>query len=280
LISNIKNRFLYFEILRTLLVWIIIFVIIFPALWLLIISVQHQRDLFIKVPNFIPKDITFKNYLRVISEKGFLKIVWNSCIVSGFTVLMLLGFGCPAAYAFARFSFRYKKEFLFILLASQLFPAMVFIIPYYMIFLRINLVGKHISLIIVNFVFTLPFVIWLLRSFFMGIPKELEEAAMIDGCSFMQVIMKITLPLAFPGLLVTAIFGFIYSWGEFLFALVLTNSNSATLPVKIQSYIGLVAVDYTALFVTGVLTTLPVALAALSMQKFLVKGMSEGGLKG
>ena len=280
MISNIKNRFSYFEILRTLLVWVVVFVTLFPVLWLLISSVQQEKYLFSKVPSFIPVNITFKNYLQVISDKSFLKAMGNSCIISGFTVLLLLGFGCPAAYAFARFSFRYKKGFLFILLASQLFPAMVFIIPYYMIFLRINLIGKHISLVIVNFVFILPFVIWLLRGFFMGVPEALEESARIDGCSFMQVIMKITLPLILPGLLVTAIFGFIISWSEFLFALVLTNSNSATLPVKIQGYLGQIIIDFPHLFVAGVLTTIPVLLAALSMQKYLVKGMTAGGLKG
>jgi len=277
---NIKNQFKYFKIIKVILIWSIIFIILFPILWLIISSLQSERDLFRKIPSFIPTHIIFKNYLRVLADKSFVRAMTNSCIISGFTVLLTLSFAFAPAYAFSRFSFRFKSGFMLILLASQFFPAMTFVIPYYFIFLRTHLLGTHIGLIFINFVFMSPFSIWILRSFFLAIPQEIEEAAMLDGCSFIQMLLKIVLPLVTPGILVTAMFVFISSWSQFLFALVLTNSDSVTLPVRISGYLGQTIIDYSSLFAAGVLTTIPALIAALSIQKYLVSGMTAGGVKG
>jgi len=280
LFINIKNRVKFFKIIRVILIWFMIFVISFPILWLIISSLQVERNLFSKIPIFIPKLITFENYFHVLADKSFVRAMQNSIIISGFLVLLILSFSFAPAYAFGRFSFQFKKLFLLIILASQLFPAMIFAIPYYFIFLRTKLLGTHLALIIINFVFILPFSIWILRGFFLAIPKECEEAAVIDGCSFIQMLLKITLPLVAPGMLVTGIFVFINSWSQFLFALILTNSSSATLPVRISGYLGQVVIDYSSLFAAGVLTTIPVLIAALSIQKYLVRGITAGGVKG
>lgn len=265
---------------RMLLAWVVTAAIVFPVFWLIVSSLQVERELFSIPPTLIPRHPTLHNYLSILSDPNFLIAGRNSIIVTLASVAVLIVFASPAAYAFARFSFPWKPVLLFVILSSQLLPGMVLVIPYYLMFLKIGLVGTHLSLISINFVFTLPFVIWLLRGFFLAVPKELEEAGVIDGCSRLGVLARITMPLVLPGILVTAVFAFILTWSEFLFALVLTNSNSVTLPVRISGYLGVSSIDFPSLFCAGVLTTLPVLIAALFMQRYLVKGVTAGGLKG
>ncbi len=258
---------------------ILMIFILFPVLWLLLSSVKLPLDLFSNPPKIWPSEWTIKYYIQLLKEKSFTAAMLNSFIVSGFTTAISLSIGSLGAYAFARFQFPRKNAFFLTVLASQMLPHMALLIPLFMIMRITGLLYTHQGLILTYISFSLPYVVWMFRAFIISIPYEIEEAAKLDGCTRLQIIRKIVLPLSMGGLVTTGIFVFMGAWNEFLFASAMTNMNIKTLSVRMAEFIGEDRVAYEIMFPAGIVGSLPVLLLVLFFQKFIVRGLTDGGVK-
>jgi len=223
---------------RYLVIILITLVIIFPIIWLVSTSFKNPVDIFAIPPIFIPPNPSIDHYATLFFEAEILKYILNSLIVASITTLVSLLSGTLTAYSLARFRFPFNLNYhlSFWVLSTRMFPPIVTIIPLFALMRFFNLVNTRIGLILAYAAFNLPFVVWMMRGFFMEIPKELEEATMVDGDSRMSAFRRIILPVAKPGLVATAVFTMILSWNEFLFALILSQTRAAaTLPIGIAS---------------------------------------------
>jgi len=260
---------------------------LFPIYWLISISLKKSVEAFAIPPKwvFIP---TLSNYKEVIFGGGLRRVVGgelmhdilNSAIVTASTVGLATLIGSPAAYSFARFTFGGKDALSFWILSLLMMPAIVALIPFRLTINRLNLYDTHLALIIVNMSFILPFFIWMMKGFFQQIPQELEEAAMMDGCSRMGAFRKIAMPLSAPGLAATIILCAIFSWNEFLFALGLTGKYAKTGPVSVLAFIGLEEMIWGKLCAGGVLITVPPLIFAFLAHKYVIRGLTFGAIKG
>ena len=260
-----------------------------PLAWLVISSISTRSELLSVPPHWIPQEITLENYRNIfISGPGtpdahrvFRKALGNSLIISTAVTAISVFLGTLAAYAFARVDFKGRNSGLFAILGTRMLPAISIIIPLYMIANKFGLINTRIILIVLYLSFTLPFVIWIMVSFFKTIPRELEDAAFIDGCSRIETLWRIILPISGPGLASTIIFAFLLSWDEFFFALLFTSTDVAkTVPVAIAEFTGRYAVDYGAMTTGGVLAAIPPVLLALIFQRYIVSGLTSGAVKG
>lgn len=259
---------------------------LFPFLWLISTSLKGiDENIFSYPPTFIPTDFTFNNYIGVWGKVDFLKYFFNSFIVAFFTVVMNLLFSSMAAYPLARMEFNGKKITFFAILATIMIPFQAIMLPIYLIILKLNLVDT-ISPINGYLGLILPFAvsafgIFLMRQAFITIPKELEEAAIIDGCNSVQIFFKVLLPLVKPTLTVLAIFTFIGSWGEFLWpSIVLTEEKMFTLPVGINNLQGIFSANWRYIAAGSIISIIPIIIFFLSLQKYFVSGENEGAIKG
>lgn len=281
--KKIKRVFLYIVVL------IIIFGVVAPYIWLVISSVSTEAEL-LRVPlKWFPETPNFRGYKEIIfggkfatrTALDFKKAVLNSFIVALSVTILCMVSGSISAYSFSRF--RYKTlNFAFLsILAAQMLPPIVIAIPMYMIFLRIGILDNYITLIIVYSSFALPLATWFMKGFFDTIPEDIEEAAMVDGCSRIRSLVQIVLPLSSPGIASTSIFVFIISWNEFFFAFLYTSTlTSKTLPVLVGEFASKIGVDYVMMSTAGVLASLPPIILALLFQKYIIKGLTSGGVKG
>lgn len=260
-----------------------------PFYWLIISSVSTMSELLCTPPHWIPKHPTFDNYLNIFfpktgvvkAAKIFMYTVRNSLIVAGGVTVISLILGSLAAYAFVRLVFPMRKQILISILATRMLPAISTMIPLYIIVTKFNLIDTKISLIILYFTFTIPYVIWIMTGFFRTIPSELEDAARIDGCSRLGSFLRVILPLSAPGLVATTVIAFMLAWDEFFFALIFTNTpNAKTVPVAITEFAGRHLIDYGAMCTGGVLASIPPVLLALIFYRFIVRGLTAGAVKG
>ena len=217
-------------------------------------------------------------YVILFSGKAMVALR-NSSIISSSSVIIGIVVGLPAAYALARSRFKARKHVNFWILSMRMAPPFAFIVPYYLTFRFINLLDTHFALIIINMTFTLPFTIWMLESVISDLPEEIEEAALIDGCSRIGIIQKIVVPLIAPSIAATAILSFIFCWNEFFFANILTGSSTQTVPVMLTSLIGLMGVDWVQMSAAGIIAIIPTIILTLIAQKYLVQGLTLGAVK-
>jgi multiple sugar transport system permease protein len=203
----------------------------------------------------------------------------NSLIVSSTTVLIGLLIGFPAAYTLARIRFRAREQVNFFVLSMRMAPAFAFLVPYYLTFRFLHLLDSYLALILINLTFTLPFAIWMLQSVITEMPVELEEAAMVDGCTQASVMWRIVAPLMAPSIAATAILSFVFCWNEFFFAYVLSGTNTRTMPVMLTSLIGLMGVDWVKMSAASTISIMPTIILALLAQRFLVRGLTMGAVK-
>jgi multiple sugar transport system permease protein len=253
--------------------------VLLPIVWLLLSSVKQDVELLSKPPTFLPKQLTLENYVNLFLNEKVVHTLKNSLIVSLFTTLISLVIGIFGAYAFARFRFRGRNALYLSILGTQMLPAMAILIPLFVLLRVTGLLYTFQGLITSYVAFSLPYVIWMYHAFLQSLPHEIEEAARIDGCSRLQIIYKIVIPLSASGLSATGIFVFIGAWNEFLLALALTQSGTRTLPVQIAEFIVQDRVQYEILFPTSIISCLPVLLVVLFFQKYIVKGLTEGAVK-
>ena len=250
-----------------------------PIVYIIITSFKEPELTFAIPPvwNFTP---TLKNYEEVLSSTDFGKYFMNSVVVALATTGIALALGTLAAYGFSRFRFRGHFWLRMSSLIPQMLPPIAIVVPLYVLFSRLDWIDTRQSLIVSYLTFTIPFSIWMMIGFFDDVPVELEEAAMIDGCSRFGTLFRVSLPLAVPGLAATAILAFLYCWNEFLYAVILTGRNARTLPVIITSFMTNRSVLWGRIAASGSLVLIPVLIFALLAQRYLIRGLAKGAVKG
>lgn len=259
---------------------------VFPFIWLISTSLKgNAENIFAYPPQIIPHDFTFQNYVGVWKRVNFIAYFFNSMIVAGFTVILNLLLSALAAYPLARMHFFGKKFAFFAVLATIMVPFQAIMLPVYLITLKLHLVDS-----VNNFMgylgLVMPFAvsafgIFLMRQAFLTIPKEMEEAAIVDGCNVFQIFFKVLLPMVKPSLAVLAIFTFIGSWGEFLWpSIVLTKESMYTLPVGVNNLQGMFSSNWRFIAAGSILATIPIVIFFLAMQKYFISGENEGAVKG
>ncbi len=252
-------------------------VILFPIIWIFITSVKPTIDM----PAYPPKFIfhpTGEHYARAFTRSGFLGSFIDSSVISVIVMLLSISLGSMCAYALARFNVG-GKNFRFWILSQRMFPPVAMILPLYILMRRLHILDTYAALIITYTVVNLPFTVWLMRGFIMDVPKEMDEAAFIDGCSVWGVFRRIILPVVRPGLVAAAIFAFISSWNEFLFALILAGGNVKTVPLVASEVITDKEVLWGPMSAIGAMTAVPIILFTFFVQKYIVRGMSYGAIK-
>ena len=259
---------------------------IFPFIWLLSTSIKGAgENIFAYPPTIITKDFTFANYIGVWHRVDLMKYFINSMIVAGGTVLLNLILSSLAAYPLARMEFKGKKITFFAILATIMVPFQAIMLPVYLITLKLHLVDSYSDTmgfigLIMPFAVS-AFGIFLMRQAFLTIPREMEEAAIVDGCNVFQVFWKVLLPTVKPSLAVLAIFTFIGSWGEFLWpSIVLTKESMYTLPVGVNNLQGMFSSNWRYIAAGSIISTIPIIIFFLAMQKYFISGENEGAIKG
>lgn len=259
---------------------------IFPFIWLISTSLKgNAENIFAYPPQIIPQDFTWQNYVGVWNRVNFMAYFVNSMIVAGATVFLNLLLSALAAYPLARMQFAGKKFTFFAILATIMVPFQAIMLPVYLITLKLNLVDSVNSFmgylgLVMPFAVS-AFGIFLMRQAFLTIPKEMEEAAIVDGCNVVQVFFKVLMPMVKPSLAVLAIFTFIGSWGEFLWpSIVLTKEAMYTLPVGVNNLQGMFSSNWRFIAAGSILATIPIVIFFLAMQKYFISGENEGAVKG
>lgn len=252
---------------------------IFPIYWLLSSALKPAKDIWTIPPSFLFRP-DFSHLLSIIKERGFLKYLFNSLVVSFGSTGISLFLGSFAAYALTRYPIKGGKHIAFWMISLRMMPPIVVILPLYKIFAEFELIDTYQGLILAHITLNLPFAVWMLMGFFKEIPRELDEAALIDGCGTIGVLFRILLPVVAGGLAATAVFCVLWSWNDFIFAFSLTSTEAATLPVPISGFLGDYVWEWSAFYAGGSIAALPIMLLALFTQKWLVRGMTFGALRG
>ena len=259
---------------------------IFPFIWLTSTWLKGvNEDIFAYPPAIIPQDFTWANYIDVWHRVNFMGYFWNSMIVAGLTVLLNLILSSLAAYPLARMQFRGKKFAFFAILATIMIPFQAIMLPVYLITLKLHLIDSvnnclgYIGLVMPFAVSA--FGIFLMRQAFLKVPREVEEAAIVDGCNVFQMFWKVVLPMVKPTLAVLAVFTFIGSWGEFLWpSIMLTKDSMYTLPVGINNLQGMFSANWRFIAAGSIIATIPIIIFFLAMQRYFISGENDGAVKG
>ncbi len=257
---------------------VFIFIYLVPYVWLIATSFKTRLDAFSMPPKIIFNPIT-DNYRTVFLEKKFLLNMKNSIIITFAVTLISLAVGVPSAYAFSRFSMRGDKVFFFYLLGTRFTPVIVLSLPLYFIMSNFKLLNTFTGIIIAHSAFNIAFVIWMMKGFFDTIPREIDESARVDGCSWLSVFIRMAVPLSVHGISATAVFCAINSWNEFLMALILTGRNTATLPVALPGLMTPQGTFWGQIAAVGSTITIPILIFTIIVQKYMVQGMSAGAIK-
>lgn len=257
-----------------------------PFIWLILSSISYQMDLTTTPLQWFPSDPTFARYSDIATNPDnniaftFRIAMINSLIIAICTTLIALVVGGLAAYASARYHFAFRRKLIYMFLFTYMIPSIVIVIPLYTVLTNLGLLDSKAALVLLHSTFVIPFVIWVMQSYFGSISKEYDDAAMVDGCSRLQVLWWIMLPIVRPGLIATAILAFLLSWDEFFYGLLFTSSLDAkTISVSIAEFSGKNAVDYGMVATGGVLASVPPLIIVFALKRFLVEGLTSGGLK-
>jgi multiple sugar transport system permease protein len=266
------------------LTWLVLLVMLAPVFWLLISSVQDDLELATGAYDLLHP--TFKAFSDMWGTIDFERFFLNSLIICSAAALLATAFASSAGYALSRFKFRGSRALSLTVIGTQLIPGSMFLLPLFIGFIwlkqnaGIPLYDTHIGMIIVYTAFFTPVAIFFMRSFFLAIPRDLEEAAMVDGCTPFKAFVKIVLPNAAPGLVATFVYAFLFAWDELLFVANLTQDTAETIPIGIRTFIGNYQQRTAQLMAAGVVSTLPVLIAFFLTQRWLVKGLTAGAVKG
>ena len=264
-----------------LLVWAIVAFAMFPIVWTFLVSLKPEEDIVSATMSYIPRRITFENYVAIWTRSNFPTLLANSAVVTSLTVLLCGAVGTLASYAISRFHFAGRRELMMFYLVVRMFPAVMTIIPLVIIMRGFGLLDSRIGLALAYSTFLLPVFIWMMKGFFDGVPADLEDAARIDGASRLGAMVRIVLPLAIGGLVATAVFVAIGAWNEYLFALMLTTSTgSRTWPVGLQLMVGEFQLPWGSLAAGGIISILPAMVLLAIGQRAIVRGLVAGAVKG
>lgn len=251
-----------------------------PFWWVFSGSFKLPQEIIARVPTMVPQSFTLQHYDKLLSSSDYGTYLVNSLLVSTLSAFITLLLAIPAGYAFFRLEFRGRETWYRVILLAYAFPSIVVLIPLFTMFARMGLVDTRLSLVIVNVAFALPFAIWMLRSFFGSIPREIEEAARLDGGPPLTVLWRIMIPLTGPGIAAVAIFAFVTSWTEYVFASVMILSDARrTIPVGFSGIIGQYQVDWGLLLAGASLAIVPVVIVFALIGRWFVTGLTEGAVK-
>lgn len=249
---------------------------LFPFLWMVLAAFKTNAQITDPSQMFIFKPY-WKNFSNVFMRYDFVKPILNSFIVAVMSTLIGLLLGLPASYAIARAN---KPKTSLVILLVRFFPAIAFMLPWYIIFSRLGITDTHLALILSHLLINVPFIVWVMIPYFESIPRELEEAALLDGCRTFSAFRRIILPLTGPGLITTSLLSAIFSWNNFMFSLILSGGNTKTVPLALLSFVSYASVDWGAMMAAAVVITLPILAISLIAQKYIIAGLTAGAVKG
>ncbi|HEV7338468.1 MULTISPECIES: carbohydrate ABC transporter permease [Bosea] len=256
-----------------------ILIVFFPLAWMLSVSFRPNIEVMQMPPDWLPQIFTLDGYKKIFTTPRYLVVFLNTMVISLVVTLLSLVLGAMAAYALARFNFAGQRAVLMFLITTQMFPLVLLCIPYFRIFITFGLYDTRTSLVIVYLTFTLPFCILMLRSYFINIPRDIEEAAMVDGCSRLGAIFRTLVPISYPAFVGAGLYTFLLAWNEFLFAVVLIESwENRVLTMAIYSLMAEFVTDWNAMMAFSVLASLPLVVAFIFLQRYMVQGMTAGAL--
>lgn len=264
------------QFLQRLLLVAVVLAFLFPFFWMILASFKTQQQI-LSTENVLIFKPTFQNYIAVFEQYSFMKFIVNSFFIAVVSTILSLVLGLPAAYSIARY--RQNKLGLTILVA-RIVPGITFLIPWFILFTKLNLVDSYTSMILSHMLVGLPFIVWIMVSYFENIPIELEESARVDGCTIQEAFWRIVLPISGPGIITAAIFSFVFSWNNFMFSLVLAGEKTKTLPIAVFSFLSYSDINWGGLMAAAVVITLPVLILALFAQKYIISGLTAGAVKG
>jgi multiple sugar transport system permease protein len=251
---------------------------VFPIYWLFIISFKTPEEIFHFPPVWYPQSIQFANY-RVLFKDGDAETVWNSLVLAGVSTVIAMILGTMAAYSLVRFKTGGENLAVWII-SQRMMPPIAIVFPIFLLYVYFGWVDSYHGLIILYTAFSLPYVTWMMRGYIEDIPVELEESALVDGCTRWQVLWRVVFPMARTGLFATAVFTFVFAWNDFLFALVLTRTEVITYTVQVTHYFGGQSNFWAKIAAMSVLGTVPVFFTVATLQRYLVRGISMGAVKG
>jgi multiple sugar transport system permease protein len=251
---------------------------VFPVYWLFIISFKTPDEIFAFPPVWYPESIQFANY-RVLFKDGDAETVWNSLILAGVSTVIAMVLGTMCAYSLVRFKTGGENLAVWII-SQRMMPPIAIVFPVFLLYVFFGWVDSFHGLIILYTAFSLPYVIWMMRGYIEDLPLELEESALVDGCTRWEVLWKVVFPMVRSGLFATAVFTFVFAWNDFLFALVLTRTEVVTYTVQVTHYFGGQSNFWAKIAAMSVLGTIPVFFTVATLQRYLVRGISMGAVKG
>ena len=272
---------------------LVVLYVLAPFCWLVLTSFMHERDALTVPTQWIPTDITFENYSAFFNPTGTRAVVGsraaeqilpsmvNSLIVAGATAMINVVIGALSGYSLARIRFPGRVSLLLLYVGSRMVPGIALIVPLYLTVKTYGLLDSRSALVSTYLTFTLPFSIWLLKNYFQSIPRDIEEAAFVDGCTWPQMLARILVPVAAPGLVAAAMFAFMTAWSDYLFAVILTSTiSSKTLPVVVAGFATDVTTERTLMAASGVLAIIPPLALAFMFQKLIVQSLTSGSVTG
>lgn len=283
--NRVKKKLGYYSM--NTLTWIIVAFVIFPIVWMVKISLHTNGEILQGVTKLSIPHPQWRNYISLWDTINFFQYFKNSLLICSVTMILSCCFAVMAGYALARYKFPGSETFGMGIIATQMIPGIMFLLPIYLMFLKIKealgipMVDTYWGIILVYTAFYTPMSIWIMRSFFVAIPKDLEESALIDGCTRVQAFFKIILPLSAPGMIATCVYVFLTAWDELMFAWVLTTTSKVqTIPVGIRLFVGQYNNRYDLLMSAATIVTLPVIITFFLTQKYFIRGMTAGAVKG
>lgn len=253
----------------------------FPLYWMLVSSLKASHELLASPPTLLPREWELRAYWKLFYETNFWTYFQNTIIVSALTTVIVIVAGVIGAYSLTRYTFPGRTFIARVTLLAYMFPPIIMLVPLFLLAREFGLTNSLLGLALTYISFALPYALWILRAFFQAIPVELEQAALIDGANRAQALAFVVMPLALPGIIATAIFTFIVSWNDFLFALVLIGKDELkTLAIGINEFFHMAVVDWGLIMAAGVMVTIPALLFFVAIQRYLIAGWGAGGLKG
>jgi multiple sugar transport system permease protein len=260
---------------------IVVFILFMvPIFWLVTTAFKFGREAFAIPPKWVNFDFTLRNFEAVLSNSKTGRYMMNSVIISSGAVFLSLLLGVPAGYAIARSKSRLLNISSYFFLLLMMVPPVAMLIPFYLIMRDLHLLGSYISLIILDTVFDAAFVVWMMRSYFADVPVEMEEAAYVDGASHFRAFRSVALPLAIPGVVASALYVFIFSWNDFLFALMLTSPRTKTIPLGILASFSAVEISWGSMAVLSLFAIIPALIVSLFLNRYFIQGVTMGATKG
>ena len=283
--SRLAGRFLQGlaigRVFRISLLVVVTALLLFPFYWTLLTSLQPRGAVYRTHPSLLPEALRWQSYVEIFHLRPFDQWLQNSFVIATGTTLLSMALAIPAAYSLARFGYRGRRTLGMVVLTTQMLPASLIVVPMYLAFLRYGLLESKIGVILAHASMTLPYAIWMLRGFFETVPMEVLEAGLVDGCSRLGAMVRISLPLALPGIVGAGLYAFETSWNEYLFARTfISRGENMVVSVGISTFIGEYTVFWHQIMAAAVISALPAFIIFFAFQRFLVQGISSGAVKG